>query len=192
MTEKRKNLFLLLAGLEQFFIQHPERIGRTRLLLAGPEGFGADEIRRQIDLFNQQWFYDLPASIVEYLGEISETEKWSLLQSASVFVLPSWTEGFGLPLLEALALGRPVVATRVGALPEIGGEAVWYVEPDDPKALALALAQILLLPEAAAGAAALGRAQAAKFTWLKSANQVWSIAQELLAKNKIARPGENN
>ena len=69
-------------------------------------------------------------------GYVALSELRALYQSASVLLFPSWEEGFGLPVLEAMANGLPVVASRTASLPEVGGEAALYVDPHDPQDIA--------------------------------------------------------
>ncbi|MCZ2822323.1 glycosyltransferase family 1 protein [Modestobacter sp. VKM Ac-2977] len=86
------------------------------------------------------------------------------LGAAEVVAYPSLGEGFGLPVLEAMASGAPVLTTRLLSLPEVGGDAVAYTEPDAP-AITAALRALLADPDRRAGLAAAGRARAAQFDW---------------------------
>jgi glycosyltransferase involved in cell wall biosynthesis len=86
------------------------------------------------------------------------------LGEAEVVAYPSLGEGFGLPVLEAMACGAPVLTTRILALPEVGGDAVAYAEPD-PASIAAALGELLADPARRAELAAAGRARAAQFDW---------------------------
>ena len=102
---------------------------------------------------------------VTVLGPVSETEKIALLDRASVLVCPSLYEGFGLVPLEAMARGCPVVAARAGALPEVCGDAVLYVDPTRPEQIADALLRVLTHPSLAGELVERGRARASAFTW---------------------------
>jgi glycosyltransferase involved in cell wall biosynthesis len=86
-----------------------------------------------------------------------------------VFAYPSRYEGFGLPVLEAMACGTPVVTTTGGSLPEVAGDAALLIEPGDAEALAAAVAKLVGDPAARQAAAARGRARAAGFTWERCA-----------------------
>jgi glycosyltransferase involved in cell wall biosynthesis len=90
------------------------------------------------------------------------------LGAAEVVAYPSLGEGFGLPVLEAMACGAPVLTTRLLALPEVGGDAVAYTEPT-PEAIAEALQELLADPARRAQLAEAGRARAAQFDWRASA-----------------------
>jgi glycosyltransferase involved in cell wall biosynthesis len=93
-------------------------------------------------------------------------------------VLASLWEGFGLPALEAMACGAPVVAARAGALPEVVGDAGLLVDPRSSDALSAALDQVLRQPALAAELAAAGPRRAAGFDWRTSANQVLEVLRE--------------
>jgi hypothetical protein len=98
-------------------------------------------------------------------GYVPEADKAALLTGADVFAYPSRYEGFGLPVLEAMACGTPVVTTTGGSLPEVAGDAATLIEPGDADALAAALAKLAADPAARQDAAARGRQRAATFTW---------------------------
>jgi glycosyltransferase involved in cell wall biosynthesis len=92
-------------------------------------------------------------------------------------VQPSLEEGFGLPALEAMACGAPVIASRRGALPEVVAEAGLLVDPEDERALAAALARVLGSPEERAAIARRGVARAAEFTAARTAGRVVDLLQ---------------
>jgi glycosyltransferase involved in cell wall biosynthesis len=94
-----------------------------------------------------------------------------LYRAASAVVMPSLDEGFGLPALEAMACGAPVVAARRGGLPEVVGDAGLLADPDDEEAFASAIARVLASREIAVQLGALGRARAARFTWEETARR---------------------
>ena len=113
----------------------------------------------------------------------------ALYQGADVFVFPSLYEGFGLPVLEAMAAGAPVVATREGALPEVGGEAVTYVSGRDPEALAAAIRAVVAWPpEIRARQVAAGRARALTFTWAATAERTFAALHR--AQGERIKKGE--
>ena len=109
------------------------------------------------------------AGTVEYAGYVDDRDRRSVYRGARLLVLPSWHEGFGLPALEAMALGVPVVVSNRGALPEVVGDAGLQVAPDDTRGLAEAIAAVLDSPERAAGMVARGLERAAGFTWDRAA-----------------------
>ena len=109
---------------------------------------------------------------VEYIGYVPDPQRRAIYAGARLLVLPSFHEGFGLPALEAMALGVPVVASTAGALPEVVGDAGLLVPPDDVRGLAAAVTAVLSDPERAAAMSARGLARAAQFTWDRAARDL--------------------
>jgi glycosyltransferase involved in cell wall biosynthesis len=106
---------------------------------------------------------------VKAVGYVSGSEREQLYRDASMLVLPSLDEGFGMPALEAMTIGLPVVASDRGALPEVVGDAGILVDPADAGALASAMERYLTQPEIAARARDAGQQRARRFTWQASA-----------------------
>ncbi|MBM3135601.1 MAG: glycosyltransferase family 4 protein, partial [Chloroflexi bacterium] len=98
---------------------------------------------------------------------------------ASVFVFPSLYEGFGLPPLEAMACGTPVVCSNASSLPEVCGEAALLVEPMDVQGLAQAMERVLSDEPLRATLRARGLAQAAKFSWERAARETLAVYREV-------------
>jgi glycosyltransferase involved in cell wall biosynthesis len=111
----------------------------------------------------------LDSSVIE-LGRISDERLVELYNFADVLLFPSLAEGFGLPVLEAMACGTPVVAADIPALREVGGDAVTYAPADDPYALAAAVRSSLGPPEHRADVIERGLARAAEFGWSRTMN----------------------
>jgi glycosyltransferase involved in cell wall biosynthesis len=109
------------------------------------------------------------AGHVRHIGYVDPAARRALYEGARVLVQPSFEEGFGLPVLEAMTLGVPVVAARRGALPEVLGDAGTLVEPEDVDAFAQAIERIVEDRVLAATAAAAGIARAQLFTWERTA-----------------------
>ena len=109
------------------------------------------------------------AGRVEHLGYIAAERRYDLYARASMLVLPSHLEGFGIPVLEAMTAGVPVIVNRRGALPEVTGDAGQVVDADDPAALAAAMRRYLDDPALARDAAARGVARARHYSWDASA-----------------------
>jgi glycosyltransferase involved in cell wall biosynthesis len=109
------------------------------------------------------------AGRVEHRGYVPAAEREALLAGARALVLPSFDEGFGLPVLEAMSLGIPAVASNAGALPEVAGDGALLVDPGDAPGLCRALAELLEIPGLARRVAERGRARAAEFTWARAA-----------------------
>ena len=112
------------------------------------------------------------AGRVTHLGYIASELRYDLYSKASMLVLPSYLEGFGIPALEAMTVGVPVVVSTRGALPEVVADAGQIVEPDDIEGLAAAMALYLREPAAAAEAIARGLDRARHYSWDASARRL--------------------
>jgi glycosyltransferase involved in cell wall biosynthesis len=118
---------------------------------------------------------------VQWLGFVDEEDKPALYRLASNFVFPSRYEGFGLPPLEAMACGLPVVTTTVSSLPEVVGDAAMAVEPDNVRGFGGAMIATLIQDNLIADLRAKGLAQAKKFSWDKTATETLLIYDQVLA-----------
>ena len=116
---------------------------------------------------------------VRFLGPLPEADVPGLYAGALAFVFPSLYEGFGLPVVEAMACGTPVVCARASSLPEVGGEAVALVDGTRPETIAEALVELINNPAARAAMQAAGRKQAARFSWCKTAEATLSLYREM-------------
>lgn len=152
--EPRKNLGGLL---DAYALLRQRRPDAPSLVLAGR---ARDAVHRDLERLKTQPL----AGHVSTLGYVSAEEKRRLFLEACMLVLPSLEEGFGLPVLEAMACGVPVVISDRGSLPEVAGDAATPVDPGDADALARAMER-LLAPEAAQEARMRGLARAALFSW---------------------------
>ena len=114
------------------------------------------------------------------LGYVAEEDLPGLYAGAAVLAMPSLHEGLGLPVLEAMAAGTPVVSSNRGALPETCGDAALVVDPDDRDAFAAALVQAALDPREHARLVAAGRERAAGFTWRRTAGRIDELLDPLL------------
>ena len=109
------------------------------------------------------------AGRVRHLGYVADDRRYDLYAQASMLVLPSHLEGFGIPVLEAMTVGVPVIVSNRGALPEVAGDAAQIVEPEDVSGLAAAMRRYLDDPSAAAAATTRGFARARAYSWDASA-----------------------
>ncbi|HYM65949.1 MAG TPA: glycosyltransferase family 1 protein, partial [Patescibacteria group bacterium] len=125
---------------------------------------------------------------VRYLGHVDEPTLAALYEAAGVLAFPSLYEGFGLPLLEAMARGIPAIVGSDGALPELAGGAALPVDPTDPQAIATALQSLIADPALRARLGEEGRKRAAHFTWEAAAAQTLAILRRIgaPAERKVA------
>lgn len=130
---------------------------------------------------------------VLFTGPVPTEELPALYSGAEVFIFPSRYEGFGLPVLEAMACGAPVIVSHGGALPEVVGEAGFPVDPDDEGALASAICSIVGDPATRARMCAAGLTQAARFSWARSAADLLVLFHEVArtARGSGAGSGRN-
>jgi glycosyltransferase involved in cell wall biosynthesis len=119
------------------------------------------------------------AGVVHHAGYVTEPELASLYDNALALVYPSAYEGFGLPPLEAMTRGCPVIAARATSIPEVCGSAAEYVHPENDRSLADAIRRVVSDHTLRASLAARGREQAARFSWKKSASMFLDALQSL-------------
>ncbi|MGH9303588.1 MAG: glycosyltransferase family 4 protein [Acidimicrobiales bacterium] len=153
-VEPRKDYPSLVAA----FSQLPASLHEVRLVIAGADGWGAAQLREAIAA-------SPAAGRIVRLGYVAPLDNLRLLESACVLAYPSIYEGFGLPPLEAMAAGVPVVTTDGGALGEIAGDGALLVPTRDPGALASALEAVLTDSSLRADLLARGRRRASGFGW---------------------------
>jgi glycosyltransferase involved in cell wall biosynthesis len=155
-----------VAAVEALALANTE----LRLVLVGPERGSGSEARDAAHRLGLD-------GRVEFAGHVGKDELARLYRGASLLVLPSHYEGFGLPVLEAMASGTPVVTTTAGALPEVAGDAAILVEPGDPVALAGGIERALADRERLVRA---GLERARRYTWAETARKTLDVYRELL------------
>ncbi|MGH2538127.1 MAG: glycosyltransferase family 4 protein [Candidatus Promineifilaceae bacterium] len=169
-VEPRKNLRRVIRAYAAV-----RRDGHTLpLLLAGPWGWSMDGFARDIAGLGLE-------GSVRFLGYVPPADLPSLYSLATLFVFPSLYEGFGLPPLEAMACGAPVLTSRGSSLGEICGDAAWLVDPADQAAIEDGLRQLLADADLRAELAARGRARAACFSWRRAAEETAEVYGQVLS-----------
>jgi glycosyltransferase involved in cell wall biosynthesis len=117
------------------------------------------------------------------LGYVTDAALAELYRRCAVFCYPSLGEGFGLPVLEAMAAGAAVLTSNVSSLPEVGGDAVQYVDPHSVQDIAAQLESLLHDEPRRAALAELARARAREFSWARFAEQVLHTLDEAAARD---------
>ncbi len=152
----------------------------------GLAGAGVAALPQLVLVGTRGWLYNGVMSAVEahggapdivFTGYVAPADLPALYAGAACFVFPSLYEGFGLPVLEAMAAGTPVVASRVGAIPEVAGDAALLVDARRPVELAEAIAAVLTDPGLRSRLVTRGRARARLFTWEAVAEQTLAVFQ---------------
>ena len=123
------------------------------------------------------------AAGVRLIGHVDDTDLPALYAGARAFVFPSRCEGFGLPPLEAMACGTPVIVSNVSSLPEVTGDAGLQVDPEDPGAMARAMADLVSDDALHADLSARGRARAALYSWERVARETLAIYARALGQD---------
>ena len=119
---------------------------------------------------------------VDFTGYVADEHLPALYSGADLFVFPSLYEGFGLPVLEAMACGAPVVTSNTSSLPEVAGDAALLVDPSDVDQIADAMRLVLTQPALAAALRVRGLARAARFTWERTARETIAVYERVVAE----------
>ena len=175
-VEPRKNVDLLVDAWERL---RREREDAPALLVAGPEGWGSGATERRLRA--------LAPRGLRRLGHVERAHLIDLMRAATIFVYPSFYEGFGMPALEALACGVPVVVANRSSLPEVVGDAGFLFDPDAPDDLFATLVRLLDSPADRAAARHRGPRRARTFTWEVAAEKLSSTLRDVLAERPGAR-----
>jgi glycosyltransferase involved in cell wall biosynthesis len=124
------------------------------------------------------------AGVVDHVGYLEEADRRAFYQRARLLVLPSFDEGFGIPAVEAMAAGVPVVVSRRGALPEVCGDAAVYIEPDDARGMAAVIAEVLADRGRLEELRQRGIARARRFSWKASAELLWKAYADAFERRR--------
>jgi len=170
--EPRKNLAGLLRAYRLLL---DEGVTDAPLVVVGGKGW------LYADIFEHAEALRLTER-VSFLHDVSDADLVGLYNGAAVLAMPSFYEGFGLPALEAMACGTPVVVAGRASLPEIVGEAGLLVDPDDPGDVARALARALTETALRERMRELGLTQAARFTWEEAARRTLAVYRKVLTR----------
>lgn len=177
-TWAHKNHALLLRA----FAAVASREHDVMLVLTGGEGAAEGFVREQVEAMGLR-------GRVRRTGLIPRNDVLAIVRGAVAMVFPSRYEGFGLPLLESMSLGTPVLASHAGALPEVAGDAATLLSPDDPRAWEDAMTRVLHDGDERARLAAAGRARVARFTWGRTVAGVLDAYRAAASGSEVPGPG---
>jgi len=170
VIQRRKNVARLVKAFESL-------PAGWRLGLAGAtEGYGAVEELRAVE--------ESPRRVdIDLLGHLSTEQLTGLYARARIFAFPSLDEGFGMPILEAMAHGIPVITSRSSAMPEVAGDAALLVDPLNVDELANGLIRLAGDPALREDLIARGRERALQFTWDSAVAKTWGVYEKVMAEN---------
>jgi glycosyltransferase involved in cell wall biosynthesis len=167
--QPRKNYQMLIRAFKEVAKDFPHR-----LIIAGGKGWLYEETLAEV---NAQGLNDR----VLFVGFVDDQDLPALYSDATLFVFPSLYEGFGLPILEAMSCGVPVVVSNASCMPEVAGEAALVLPPQDEEAWTAAIRDLLDDPNRRAQMVAGGFLRARQFSWKRAAEQLSGVVQQLLS-----------
>ena len=170
--ESRKNLPRLL----QAYAKLREWSQQWHLVIVGARKWKYTPIFETVQQLDLQ-------SHVHFTGYVEEEDLPALYNGADLFMFPSLYEGFGLPVLEAMACGTPVVTSNSSSLPEVAGDAALLVDPYDVDAIAGAMQRVLAKPDLAGEMREKGLANAAQYTWERTARETIAVYEKVLGQS---------
>lgn len=176
--EPRKNVRLAIEGFVRAW-KEDSIVRGMELLLAGAAGWadgGAHAAAKKAAKVTK--------GAVRLLGYVSHQEKRVLLEAARVFTFPSFAEGFGLPVAEALALGIPTIVSDIPVFHEVAGQAALFIDPKKPEAFAKALRRVVADGALQQRLAVAGRKRSALFSWAKAARQTLAVYRKVAAQRE--------
>jgi glycosyltransferase involved in cell wall biosynthesis len=169
--EPRKNLLRLLEAYRQLRLWST----KWRLVIIGARNYWkSSPVMDHVAEFGLE-------QCVRFTGYVPDEDLPALYNGADLFVFPSLYEGFGLPVLEAMACGTPVVTSNSSSLPEVAGDAALLVDPYDVEAIAAAMVRVLADPDLAEALRQKGLRRAGEFTWERTARETIAVYEQVLA-----------
>ena len=162
--EKKKNIKGLIQAYQQLTINHQSLIIPS-LVLIGQPGYGYSEVKNQIKKNKN----------IIFLGYVKNQDLAVFYNRAEAFIFPSFYEGFGIPILEAMACGCPVLASRVASIPEVGGQADLYFNPQDISEITQSMNKIIKHQDLKKDLIAKGLEQVKNFSWERCAEKTLKV-----------------
>jgi len=170
--EPRKNIPAIVSAFDALKSEGLAEFSKYKLVIAGGKGWKTQKI---FEIMRQAKFTD----DIIYTSCMLSEDKAAVLTLASLFVYPSFFEGFGIPVLEAMKCNVPVITSNVSALPEIVGDGAIMIDPYNPEELLIAMKELLQSKELAQRMAERGKNHAFRFTWKASARELLGVFEEV-------------
>jgi glycosyltransferase involved in cell wall biosynthesis len=170
--EPRKNIPAIVKAYDHLRSLNNPQIDKYKLVIAGGKGWKTDKI---LDDMRKAKFTD----DIIFTSCIVNEDKAAVYTLASLFVYPSFFEGFGIPVLEAMRCGVPVITSNCSSLPEVVDQGAIMIDPDKPDELYLAMKEILLNKDLSEQLSAQGLRQAVRFNWRTSARETLEIFEKM-------------
>ncbi|MHB8598895.1 MAG: glycosyltransferase family 4 protein [Ktedonobacteraceae bacterium] len=167
--EPRKNHINLIKA---FYTAQKKKNGPVMLAIAGGKGWLYEETQQLVQELKLE-------KKVRFLGRVSDLELVTLYSMADVFAFPSFFEGFGVPPIEAMACGAPVITSNTSSLPEVVGDAALLIDPHKPDELAHTILRLLENPQLQEELRQKGYERAKQYTWAESAHKMLTIYAQL-------------
>ncbi len=171
--QPRKNYQILIRAFQPVAAQYPHN-----LIISGGKGWLYEEMMTEVERQGLN-------GRVRFIGFVDDADLPALYSDADLFVFPSLYEGFGLPLLEAMACGVPVISSDASSLPEVAGDTAVLLSPHDQAVWTNAMFDLLAHPDKRAALVAGGFRQARQFTWQTAAHSLLEIYQNLVASSQM-------
>jgi glycosyltransferase involved in cell wall biosynthesis len=175
--QPRKNHLGLIEAFAELIRAHPQL--PHKLVLAGKDTWFSPRIREAARLSGVE-------DRIRFTGFVSDDDLLQLYNACDLFVFPSFYEGFGLPVLEAMACGRAVACSRTSAMPEVADGAGILFDPYSTREMVLAMADLLVDAELRARMERLGLQRAARFSWRVTAEKTLEVYQEVAERQRAA------
>ncbi len=163
--QPRKNIKRLIEAYSKIDTE-------VSLVIVGRRGWQYEEILNAPEVFGVK-------EKVKFLENVSDEDLPSLYKNAEFFILPSLYEGFGIPVLEAMNYGTPVITSKISSLPEVGGDAALYIDPESVSDIASKMEKLLKDSDLRQELIRKGKKQVEKFSWEKSAAQTLKVLEEV-------------
>jgi len=173
--EPRKNYDALLSAMEIYWRRSSRRLP---LRIAGGQGWKSEELRGRIQEMHRR-------GIVTHLGYVPDEQLPGLYAGAEALIFPSWYEGFGLPVVEAMTYGCPAISSDRASLKEVGGDAALYVDPSEPDELAKVMLRLEVDAALQNDLSRMSLVQGSKFNWDATAVQTLEFYHRVLAEPPV-------